>query len=148
VKVADCGNIWHILRQLGGELLTLDRYFPSPLLPSDQAYPEGYDEEGNTEKHHIVKPPRREIRDEVVDNAGEQQAGPNGSRISHKGKDPYEDHKAEEPKEKQEQVRNQEVSRGNQIGDSPYCPPIDGFLLLETYLYDLPYRDPLIQISP
>jgi len=54
----------------------LDLYFPPPLLTSEQAYPEGYDEKGNTEKYCIIKPSRREIRDEVVDNAREQQAGP------------------------------------------------------------------------
>jgi hypothetical protein len=49
---------------------------PSPLLPPDQVYPEGYDEEGGTEKHSVVEPSRGKIRDEVVDNAREQQAGP------------------------------------------------------------------------
>jgi len=70
------GHIQHPSSHLGEELLKLYLYFPSPLLPPEQAYPEGYDEKGGTEKHSVVEPSRGKIRYEVVDNAREQQARP------------------------------------------------------------------------
>jgi len=48
------GHIQHPSSHLGEELLKLYLYFPSPLLPPEQAYPEGYDEKGGTEKHSVV----------------------------------------------------------------------------------------------
>jgi hypothetical protein len=109
------GHIQHPPAHPGDELHTLDLYFPSPLLPPDQVYSEGYDKQWNHDEKDIIAFSGREIGHEVVGNAPEHEACTKCPAISHKGEDPEEGHKAEGPEAKEEQVRNQAASRGNQI---------------------------------